>query len=329
MELMNILNTFPNKKILIIGDVILDKYTEGIVERVSPEAPVPVLRVNKEGYIPGGAGNAAANAKSLSAEVHLFGFIGHDSNGEELKKILESRGINCYFEKNSLTIMKERIIGKSSGQQQQMVRIDREEISDKFFSSSINKLLELAEKSDRIIISDYAKGSITPELMNHLANYKSKIILDPKPANKNFKSIYKNVFLMTPNRKEAFEMSGYDNVREAGEHLRKEFNSNILITLGKDGMVLFPIEEQPIHIKTTPQESFEETGAGDTAIASLTLSLYDNSTQSIVSAAKLANYAAGITIKHLGNYCPTIEELRQEILKNENTKSRTTQDNSR
>ena len=324
MELQSILDQFPNKKILIIGDVMLDKYTIGHVSRINPEAPVPILAVEKEIYKPGGAGNVALNVRNLSGNVYLFGFVGEDPNGRELKRILEERGIKCYFEKNSTTIMKERIIGRSSGQEQQMVRVDREEISDKKIIRSINELLKIAAEVDKIIISDYGKGAITIDLMNHLTPHKNKIIIDPKPSNKSFIEIYKNVFLITPNKKEALEMSGCDNIKDAGYFLRNEFKSNILITMGKDGMILFPIDGQSVNIETIPQESFEETGAGDTTIVTLALSLYDNSIQSIVNAAKLANFAAGITIKHMGAYCPTMEELKQTISKNENTKSRTT-----
>lgn len=316
MEMLKeILNTFHGKKILVIGDIILDKYVYGSVNRVSPEAPIPVLNVEKEFYKPGGAANVALNVKNLSpnGEVYIFGFVGNDIYGEELKKLLEGN-INCYFEKSGSTIIKERVIGRSSGQKQHIVRIDREEIFPKNFES-LDNILQKAEIADKIIVSDYAKGSITQNLMNSLSPYNKKIIIDPKPTNKDFKTLYKNAFLMTPSRDEALRMSKCDNIDDAGYSLRKDFNSNILITLGKDGMKLFPVNNSNFtDIKTTSEESFDETGAGDTAIAIIALALYDNSISSIVNAAKLGNYAAGITIRNIGTYAPSFKELEEKIL---------------
>ena len=316
-NLVNVLETFYEKKVLVIGDVMLDKYTFGNVQRISPEAPVPVIMVEREEYKPGGAGNVALNVANLSpkGEVYLFGFIGKDDNGYKLERILEERGIKCYFEENNQTIMKERVIGRSYGQQQHIVRIDREENSPKKFSS-IEEILKIAEKVDKIIISDYAKGAITKELMGSLNSYKGKMIIDPRPTNKDFNEIYKNAFLITPNKNEAFKMSGVYDVDNAGEKLRKKFDSNILITLGKDGMKLFTINNEKVEIKTIPEESFEETGAGDTAIATVALALcsLDNSLESLINAAKLGNYAAGITVKNIGTYAPTLDELRNKLL---------------
>jgi len=314
-SLKEILNDFHNKKILVIGDVMLDKYTFGYVERISPEAPIPIVNVENQEYKPGGAANVALNLANLSenGKFYLFGFIGDDFEGHKLRTILENNKINCYFEKNNQTTLKERVIGRSSGQKQHIVRIDREEISQKNFNN-IEQLLKIAENVDRIIISDYAKGTITQNLVNHLTNYKFKMIVDPKKDNKDFGTIYKNSFLVKPNRRGALSMSQCHDIEMAGLYLKKEFNSNILITLGKDGMKLFPINDKMINIETIPEESFEETGAGDTTIAALSLALYDDSIESIISAAKIANLAAGITVKHIGTYAPTFKELEEKIL---------------
>lgn len=316
-NLLDILNNFHNKKILVVGDVILDKYTIGHVKRISPEAPVPVVNVEEEFYKPGGAANVALNAANLSlkGEIYLFSFVGDDFYGNELRKILVSNNIDCYFEKSDSTIIKERVIGRSSGQQQHIVRIDREAVSEKFFKD-INSLLRTAEKADKIIISDYAKGTITEELVNNLSQYKQKIIVDPKPGNKNFKTIYKNSFMITPSRDEALKMSGCYEIDEAGYNLRREFNSNILVTLGKDGMKLFPLNNTIINLETIPEESFEETGAGDTVIVAIALALSssNDSLDSLINAAKIGNLAAGITIKHIGTYAPSFKELEEKIL---------------
>lgn len=317
-KLLESLNNFHNKKILVIGDVILDKYTIGYVQRISPEAPVAVLNVEEEFYKPGGAANVALNVANLSSngQVYLFSFVGNNFYGDKLKEILSNDKIDCYFEENNQTIMKERVIGRSSGQQQHIVRIDREEISEKKFKN-LDELLQISKETDKIIISDYAKGAITDDLISYLRPYKNKIIIDPKPNNKSFKTIYKNSFMITPSRNEALVMSGSHDVYNAGYKLRQEFDSNILITLGKEGMELFPLNKTgPIHIETIPEESFEETGAGDTAIAAIALALSssDNSLESLINAAKIGNLAAGITVKHMGTYAPTLQELQEKIL---------------
>lgn len=324
-NLLEILNNFNNKKILVIGDVMLDKYTMGKVKMVSPEAPVVVLSVEEEKYKPGGAANVALNVANLSlnSQVYLFGFVGEDFYGNELKKILNNNGINYYFEKSDTTTMKERIIGRSSGQQQHIVRVDRNETSEKIFKS-LENILEIAEKVDKIIISDYAKGVINASLTNVLNTYKEKIVIDPKPDNKNFRKLYNNAVLLTPSRDEALKMSKCDNIDNAGYSLRNDFNSNILITLGKEGMELFPLNKtRSIHIETIPEESFEETGAGDTAIAAIALALSvlppsENSLGSLINAAKIGNLAAGITVKHIGTYAPTFQELEEKILSLQN-----------
>lgn len=320
-ELLRVLREFPNKRILVIGDVMLDKYIYGDVDRISPEAPVPVLKVKEEYFKAGGAGNVAVNVANLSSsKVSLFGFVGKDMWAEDLKKILNEKNIKSHFETNTSTILKERIIGHSSGQQQHIVRIDREEMHPKKFNEVKQILFESAERADIILISDYAKGAITLDLMNSLSNYKNKMIIDPKPKNNDFKTIYKNALLITPNRSEALKMSGCTDIYDAGYKLKQEFNSNILITLGKQGMILFPVSGEKLDISTIPEESFEETGAGDTAISAIALSLAvdKSSIQSFENAAQLGNLAAGITVKKFGVYAPKFEELEQKLIQKDN-----------
>ncbi len=317
-DLLKVVEGFRKKKILVIGDVVLDKYTVGSVKLISPEAPVPILTVEKEFYRLGGAGNVALNAANLSPEgqVYLFGFIGEDSSGDELRKIL-TKNITSYFEKCDSTTMKERIIGRSSGQQQQIVRVDREEKSQRIFKEKLEDMISIARIADIIIISDYAKGVITLDLMEVLNHYKEKIVADPKPNNQHFKNLYKNVKIIKPNREEALRMSGCYNIDDAGYKLREELNSNILITLGGEGMKLFPRYGKVVSIETIPEESFEETGAGDTAISAIALSLSssNNSLDSLISAAKIGNLASGITIKYIGTYAPSFDELKEKISK--------------
>ena len=318
MELKEILYDFKDKKILVVGDIMLDKYTIGTVKRISPEAPVPVLDVEEEYFRAGGAGNVALNVSNLSLnnQVHFFSFLGNDIWAEKLKEILNPSNLSCYFEETEYnTIVKERIMGRSTGPEQHIIRVDREESSEKVFQSKLEELSKVAENSDIIIVSDYAKGTITKELMEALESYKSKIVIDPKPSNKNFKELYMNSFIITPSRAEAFTMAGSYDVDDAGRILREELKSNILITLGKEGMKLFPINGEIEHIKTNPEESFEETGAGDTAISAIALALSSkkDSIEDIINAAKIGNYAAGITVKKIGAYAPSHEELNERI----------------
>ena len=320
-ELLKILDGFPKKKILIIGDIMLDKYTEGKIERISPEAPVPVLSVYNQSYKIGGAGNVALNAANLSpgGEIHFSGFIGLDKEADHLTRLLEEKKIKTYFEKKSSTIVKERFIGKSSGHTQHLIRVDKEDTSPKILSSEIKAVLNnISQEADIIIISDYAKGAITNDLLNSLSSYKNKIIVDPKPKNPEYKSSYKGVYLITPNRKEAFEMTGLIDIYEAGKKLTEDFNSNILIKLGGDGSIIFPISGDPIKIPTINEVNFEETGAGDTTMAALALSLSVN--KSLQHAARISNYASRITIKNIGTYAPTLDELRNFILNEKNDK---------
>jgi D-beta-D-heptose 7-phosphate kinase/D-beta-D-heptose 1-phosphate adenosyltransferase len=325
-EIKKILERFPRKKVLVIGDVMLDKYSFGQVRRISPEAPIPVLFLEKEEYKPGGAANVALNVSQLSpeSEIFLFGFIGNDLYGQELKKILEEKNIQCFFKQNSLTIVKERVIGWTSGQKQHIIRIDREENSKKSFEEYLSQIIDIAKSADIIIVSDYAKGAITYDLMSYLHPYKNKIIIDPKPTNKDFKAIYKNALLLTPSRDEAIAMSGHHEIDDAGYFLRKELDATILITLGKEGMKLFQYgnpHDEKIHIQTVPEESFEETGAGDTAISAIALTLAvlkDTSIKSFEQAARIGNFAAGITVKKIGAYAPTLQELQKKIYEYEN-----------
>jgi len=303
----DILAGFENKKVVVIGDVMLDKYLEGEVLRISPEAPVPIVNIKKEFYELGGAGNVAANVSSLGGDVFLFGFIGRDNEAEILKKLFKEKRINYFLDENDITIQKTRVIGKG----QQLIRFDKEDTSEKQFSEEIKrKISEKAAEANIIIISDYAKGAITPELMTLLSPCNKKIIVDPKPKNK---EIYKGVFLIKSNEKEAKGMSGLEDINLAGELLKKEFNSNIIITRGEKGMSLF--SEKNLEIPTYAREVYDVTGAGDSVIATLGLALASNA--SIEEAAILANHAAGIVVGKKGTYAVSLKELKDSFFSEE------------
>lgn len=324
-----ILSGFRNQKIVIIGDLILDKYVYGEVDRISPEAPVPVVRVIKERHVPGGAANVAANISTLTGQAYLFGIVGDD----QYKNILIDRVNELNINSNGIltdpvkqTIRKTRIIGMN----QQLLRIDNEDTSyiethlEKEFLTRLTGINNLAA----IIVSDYAKGTITRELLLQLISLaKDKeipLIIDPKPKHKNW---YKQAFLLTPNKKEAQEMSGIliqseQDYIKAGEKLVEELSSNLIITAGAEGMYVF---EKPVsgasltvrngninitHIPTQAREVYDVSGAGDTVVAALTLALCSGA--SLLDAAKLANKAAGIKVGKIGTQPVSLEELQLE-----------------
>ena len=241
-----IIKKFKNQKIAVIGDLILDKYIYGEVDRISPEAPVPIVRVLREKYVPGGAANVAANISTLGGNPYLFGIVGNDQYKDILlQKTVElnipTSGI--FTDSNKTTIRKTRVIGLN----QQLLRIDHENTDyiethqeDKF----INKLKEIKDLS-AILISDYAKGTITKQLMSQLVQFSKEneilLIIDPKPKHKEW---YTGSSLITPNKKEAQEMSGImieseEDFTKAGEILVNKFDSDVIITAGADGMYVF------------------------------------------------------------------------------------------
>ncbi|MBU0628039.1 MAG: D-glycero-beta-D-manno-heptose-7-phosphate kinase [Nanoarchaeota archaeon] len=309
-KLTNILNNFKGKKIMIIGDIMLDKYIFGKVERISPEAPVQVVEVEKESYVPGGAANVANNIASLDGNAYMVGIVGDDQQGNLLIKELNERRIDTngiFIAKDKPTTQKVRVLG----QKQQLLRIDYEkkEYINKETEDSIINFIKNKKEIDAIIISDYAKGVITQKLVDEIKTIsKNKIIIvDPKPKHLNF---YKDVTLITPNTKEAIEMTGIEDIESTGKHLLKQLNSPILITRGEKGMSLFE-KEEITNIPTKAKEVYDVSGAGDTVVAALTISLTAGAT--LKEAATLANHAAGIKVGKLGTSTVTIDEIRQSL----------------
>ncbi|MAG02273.1 hypothetical protein CMI42_02955 [Candidatus Pacearchaeota archaeon] len=322
MEVQEIINNFPRKKVLIIGDLMLDKYTEGYIERISPEAPVPVLRVSNHSYKMGGAANVAINVANLSpnGNISVAGFVGDDPEASYLKKMLEDNNIQTYLDSDHSTIVKERFMGKSSGHPQHILRADYEEDHKKTFNDELkDKIRDLALESEIIILSDYAKGTITTDLLNILDSFKNKMIIDPKPKNPDFRSIYRGCHVITPNKREILEMSGLNNIFDAGANISRELNTNVILKLGGDGTAVFPLNGEIIKVPTIKETNFEETGAGDSLISALALSLTIN--HSLDKAAIIGNHAARLTVKKIGTYAPTLEELRK-LINEENEKNR-------
>jgi D-beta-D-heptose 7-phosphate kinase/D-beta-D-heptose 1-phosphate adenosyltransferase len=310
-ELIGILDKFKGKNILIIGDVMLDKYIFGGVERISPEAPVQVVEVKKEEYLPGGAANVGSNIAALQGNAFMIGITGKDKEAEILLEELKKRNINTegiFVDDKKPTTQKVRILG----QKQQLLRIDYEkkdylskEVEEKIINFVKGKINEI----DAIIISDYAKGVITENLINEIKNIANNkiIIVDPKPKHMNF---YNNVSLVTPNLKEAKEMTNKEEIEEVGKELLDNLKASILITRGEKGMSLFE-KEEITNIPTKAKEVYDVSGAGDTTVATLTLALTAGAT--IKQAAILANHGAGITVGKIGTSTVSIEEIKQSL----------------
>ena len=316
--------------VAIIGDVMLDEYIFGSVERISPEAPVPIVRIEKEEYRLGGAGNVAKNIAALGGDPKLFGFMGQDHGGQRLKEILRENGIEdrCIQECDRPTTRKTRVIA----QQQQIVRIDRESTcipsSDGLLTvlDGVEKAMEMCAV---LIVSDYGKGLISTHVMSELRRicvsklHKPLIIVDPKPKNY---SAYSGVSMLTPNAKEAgiefVSLEGDPNQREdawteaviaAGKKLMHDLQCNqLLITLGARGMMLFTSPSRAVHIPTAAKKVYDVTGAGDTVIAVLGLALAAGIDS--LQACFLANYAAGLVVGQIGATAVQPEQLKEAIM---------------
>ncbi len=318
MFIEDFLNRIKEKKILIIGDLMLDRYIWGKVSRISPEAPVPVVRVEKEELKLGGSANVLNNILSLNGNAKICGVIGDDLNGEKLLEILNKNNIDpsgIIIEKNRTTTVKTRIIGNN----QQIVRVDRES-DNGLFLSTFKKLQKYLENNipeiDAVIISDYGKGVIFKEsfelIINLCKRYNKIVNVDPKNQNM---GIYKKPTLLTPNLSEASFAAGFPinfkNLKNGGNHLLKKFESDYLvITLADKGMaIFFKNKDEYVHLPTIARDVYDVTGAGDTVISVLTLGMAADF--DVINSAKIANIAAGIVVGKLGAATVHEDELKK------------------
>jgi len=317
-RLLNLLGQFKGKKILVVGDIMLDKYIWGEVSRISPEAPVQVVNVMRESYAPGGASNVASNASALNGKVFVAGIAGNDEAKNILIEELKKRGINTdgiFIDNDKPTIQKVRIVGRG----QQLLRVDyekKEHVHQNIERSMIAFLEKIINDVDVVVISDYAKGVITPVICNKLIqaakDSNKAIIVDPKPKHRD---LYADATLVTPNNAEASEMAnvedGDEAVLEIGARLLKCLNANVLITRGEKGMSLFEKDDSVTHIPAKAKEVYSIIGAGDTVVATIALSIASGA--SLREAATLANIAAGIKVGKIGTSSVSIEEIKKEI----------------
>jgi D-glycero-beta-D-manno-heptose-7-phosphate kinase len=313
-----IISSFKGKTILVVGDVMLDEYIWGEVERISPEAPVPVVRVKNETWVLGGAANVAHNISSLGGRAVIAGVIGDDSPGRKLSALLQKNGIDArglVVDQVRPTVTKSRILAGH----QQVVRIDREvshDINDDPRTDILKSIHLMIDEIDGIILEDYAKGVINQELIRELIDLAESrnifIVVDPN-SYRHF--LYNGASLVTPNHKEAVEAAGLGReveLEELGRSLLKKWGSKaVLITLGEDGMCLFEEGKESFHIPTIAQEVFDVSGAGDTVIGTVSLSLAAGF--ELAEAAGLANYAAGVVVGKLGTAMVTPDELRSAL----------------
>jgi D-beta-D-heptose 7-phosphate kinase/D-beta-D-heptose 1-phosphate adenosyltransferase len=317
-RLIQHLNRFSGRKVLVVGDLMVDHYLWGTVERISPEAPVPVVHVTSESTLPGGAANVLHNILTLGGSALLCGVVGADDAGRWLMKTLTERAGDCsgvVVDPDRLTIRKTRVVAH----QQQVVRFDHEQrasLSPKIERQLSDQIARSAPDADVIVVSDYAKGAITPKVMNAIraAAGKTPVIVDPKVPHL---ARYKKVSLMTPNHLEASLFSGIKIVdektlcRAGAALLRKAECSAVLITRGAAGMTLFEREKKPVHIPTEAQAVFDVTGAGDTVVSTLALAVAAGATW--YDAARLANIAAGLAVESIGTTAISLAGLRARL----------------
>ena len=334
-RLAEILGTFARSKILVIGDVMLDEFLWGRVTRISPEAPVPVVDIQRRAAYPGGAANVARNLASLGAQTDIAGVVGDDEPGRRLVKILADQKIGTKSIRPSPkrpTTHKVRVCAITRQvheeldieDQQQIVRVDEESrapIDGESRQWLFARLREEIQAHDAIILEDYAKGLLDQELvtlvLTEAKTHKKIVAIDPNPGNP-FE--WSGGTVLKPNRREAFLAAGlpysldHDAVLKAGDILLKKHNVRyLLITLGEAGMLLLEQDQKPYHTPTRAQDVFDVSGAGDTAIAAFTLALAAGA--SGIEASEIANHAAGVVVGKLGTATLDLQELRDMFTK--------------
>lgn len=306
----------PRQRVLVVGDVMLDEQVIGVAERISPEAPVPIIEASHNHFVPGGAANVAANLANLGARVCLAGVVGADQQAGILTRELRERNILTAFTQDDSrpTTTKTRVIAHG----QQIVRIDREKresISTAVQESLLAEVGKQLGDTDIVVLSDYLKGVLAEDFTRRVIELSKtaglNVLVDPKGSS--FRK-YMGATVITPNTKEAFAaLRHHENppatVEQAGALLMSILpGTGILITRGEEGMTLFQEQARPFHVAATAREVYDVTGAGDTAVAVLALCMAAG--QGIQESAKVANYAAGLVVAKFGTATITMDELK-------------------
>ena len=329
-RLQSLMSRFPERTVLVVGDVMLDQFLWGKVSRISPEAPVPVVEVSRESFFPGGAANVARNLRVLGGQVKVLGLTGDDHAGVELRELLDQQGIDTHgllVDSTRPTTMKTRIVAHH----QQVVRYDREKVelvSPALAARLLRHFEENLAGVAAVIFEDYGKGVLSQRLfeaMQRFARHRGKITSADPNSRRPLK--FRGLTMITPNRAEAFAAvraapaEPAENVLEdaalirVGRRLLRQWRSdNLLITLGEHGMCLFRPQRNPHHIPTVAQEVFDVSGAGDTVIATLTLALAAGANP--VEAAEMSNHAAGVVVGKIGTATCSPDGLSESFARN-------------
>jgi D-beta-D-heptose 7-phosphate kinase/D-beta-D-heptose 1-phosphate adenosyltransferase len=311
-----ILQTLRKRKVLVLGDVMLDEFVWGDVTRISPEGPVPVVDVRRESAHLGGAANVLANLVSLGAQGRVVGVVGKDYAGErlreELRQLQASGDVGVIVDESRRSTTKTRIVAHS----QLVVRADRESrspVSSRVEGEIVDQLKEGLAEAHAFVVSDYDKGVVTPAILREILPFayeRVPVLIDPKL--RNFNS-YRPATLVTPNHLEALRMSDTEDHSDDGSHdaariIQQKLGCDaVLITRGDRGMMLLEAGGQPVYVETAAREVYDVTGAGDTVIAALAAALACGAT--MLEAAALANHAAGIVVGKVGTATATADEL--------------------
>lgn len=304
-KLIKLFEKFKGLKVLVVGDIILDRYLFGEVERISPEAPVPVVDVRREEFRLGGAGNVANNLRALGAEVFLVGVLGQDYGMHIVKGFLKEKGIHdlTVVDPERPTTEKTRVVAVS----QQLLRIDREE-RKKIEGKVLQKVLEALDTDCAgVVVSDYNKGVVCKELMDRIREKNVPFFVDPRPQNKD---LYTDAYLMTPNEKEALSMGRGRTLEELGWNLKESLRlKNLAITLGPKGIAFFSERMEVFPAKA--RQVYDVTGAGDTVISAMSACMLVG--EDHATACEFANLCAGVVVGKLGTAVVSMEELLEYL----------------
>ncbi|MFW5856622.1 MAG: bifunctional heptose 7-phosphate kinase/heptose 1-phosphate adenyltransferase [Planctomycetota bacterium] len=305
--------TMAGCRVVVVGDVMLDHYVWGEAERISPEAPVPVLRVTRETELPGGAANVARNIVALGGEALLFGLVGDDERGRHLEALCRCAGIRAHFVSDSRpTTTKVRYIAHN----QQLLRADWEHphpleaAAEARMADALRKVLT---PGCVVVVSDYAKGAFTAATADVLRAAEARVVVDPRPSQK---TLYKGFHLMTPNHREAAAIAGTDHTAhppdDAAAAIAEGWTPNVLVTCGGEGMVLYTGAGERESIPARARQVYDVTGAGDTVAATVALALAAD--LDLSTAAHLANHAAAVAVGRIGAAAVSLANLREDLL---------------
>jgi D-beta-D-heptose 7-phosphate kinase/D-beta-D-heptose 1-phosphate adenosyltransferase len=320
-KINNLINMFDQAKILLVGDIMLDRFIYGAVSRISPEAPIPVVKANKEKKMLGGAGNVLANLSALGCKTDIISLIGDDAQGQEVMQYVSGCGASIHHlieDPSRPTILKTRYIS----QNQQLLRVDQEDLEpvhDKVEKQIIKKAEELITQADILILSDYGKGLLTADVVKMLIKIATKnkvpVIVDPK--GKDF-SKYKGASIITPNRNElseatrGMEVKTDADIEQAAQNIIKQSGIDcVIVTRSEDGISVVNKKDKPLHFPTKAREVYDVSGAGDTVIAVLAAAIAKGG--NFQEAAQIANSAGGLAVAKLGTAIISRHELLRAI----------------